>query len=114
MTLSVIARLLRAPEYAAAATVPLLWAIRWQQPQALSFVWSSTDYPGEYGRGRQQQPRRIAVLVVRGETPHKGMAKLASLPRKGWRVSRLRAGMFLKELSVALSRLGSPTHAGIR
>ena len=93
----------------AAAALPLEWSPQ-QHPQGHFRFGHTSDYPGEYGRGRQQLPWRIAVLVVRGETPRKGMAKLASLPRKGWRVSRLHTGMFLKELSLFWSRLSSPHH----
>lgn len=42
------------------------------------------------GRADNRGGRQQAVLVVRGETPHREMAKLASPPRKGWRVKATR------------------------
>ena len=86
MIVSVVTRLINALEHVAAATLPLVWVTRQQQPQGHFRFGHTSDYPGEYGRGRQQLPWRIAVLVVRGETPRKGMVKIASLPRKGCRV----------------------------
>lgn len=48
------------------------------------------------GRADDRAARRIPGLVVSAEEPDVGVAKLAPLARKGWRVSRLR-GARLKE-----------------